>query len=418
MQIAPYSIGTGDRFGQQGQAQLSAVMRAQKELPAGQLAIVWNKSYREHSIVGTNPAAVRQEAAAAVQACDWKGQYFVDADHISLKTVDLFLPHADFYTLDVADFVGKAAAPEAAEAFVAGHRQFLGALPVAGLSAPVAVTEPMLRDVAAKYLLAVQEAGKLYRHIAAAKGAGNVVVEVSMDETDRPQTPAELFFILSMVAAEKIPAQTIAPKFTGRFNKGVEYVGDLGTFAREFEDDVVVIAAAVRRFGLPANLKLSVHSGSDKFALYPIIHRVIRKHGCGLHLKTAGTTWLEELAALAATGGEGLAIAKEVYRRALPRFDELCGPYATVIDVHRDRLPPAAEVDGWSAETFSAVLVHDQKNPLYNVEFRQFIHVAYKVAAELGDRYQAALRANAAAIGAKVAGNLYDRHLAPTFLGR
>src|SRR5207302_4026594 len=160
--------------------------------------------------------------------------------------------------------------------------------------------------IAGKYLRAVQEAGKIYRHIAAAKGEGRFITEVSMDETDSPQTPPELLVILAALAAEGIPVQTIAPKFTGRFNKGVDYVGDLAQFEKEFDEDLSVLTFAVREFGLPDTLKLSVHSGSDKFSIYPIINRLIKKHGAGLHVKTAGTTWLEEVIGLAEAGGEAL----------------------------------------------------------------------------------------------------------------
>ncbi|MFA6702764.1 MAG: tagaturonate epimerase family protein, partial [Dysgonamonadaceae bacterium] len=102
-----------------------------------------------------------------------------------------------------------------------------------------------------------------------------------------------------------VQVQTIAPKFTGRFNKGVDYVGDLDQFAKEFEEDVLVIDFGVKEFGLPQELKLSVHSGSDKFSIYPIMAKVIKKHDKGLHLKTAGTTWLEEVIGLSMSGGEG-----------------------------------------------------------------------------------------------------------------
>src|SRR5216117_347282 len=109
-----------------------------------------------------------------------------------------------------------------------------------------------------------------------------------MDETDRPQTPPELLVILAAIADEKIPIQTIAPKFTGRFNKGVDYVGDVAQFAREFNEDIATIAFAVKTYGLQANLKLSVHSGSDKFSIYKSIHDAVTKSGAGVHLKTAG----------------------------------------------------------------------------------------------------------------------------------
>ena len=265
------------------------------------------------------------------------------------------------------------------------------------------------------YLLAVQEAGKLYRHIEAKKGAGTFVTEVSMDETDLPQTPLEMFFILAAIADERIPAQTIAPKFTGRFNKGVDYVGDVAKFAREFEDDLCVIAFAIKEFGLPDNLKLSVHSGSYKFSLYGPIRKAIRKHGAGLHLKTAGTTWLEECIGLAQAGGDGLQIAREIYRKAHGRFDELCGPYATVIDIDRAKLPTPDEVERWSGDQYVKALRHDLSCREFNPNFRQLLHVGYKVAAEMGARYLQALETHEPVIAGNVMQNIYDRHLQQLF---
>src|SRR5439155_13754374 len=118
-----------------------------------------------------------------------------------------------------------------------------------------------------------------------------------------------------------------------RFNKGVDYVGDLAQFEREFNEDLAVIAFAVKQYGLPSTLKLSVHSGSDKFSIYTPIRRALRRSNAGLHLKTAGTTWLEELIGLAEAGNSGLALAKEIYTKALEHLDELCAPYASVIDI-------------------------------------------------------------------------------------
>jgi hypothetical protein len=237
-----------------------------------------------------------------------------------------------------------------------------------------------------------------------------------MDETDNPQTPEEMFFILAAIADEKIPAQTIAPKFTGRFNKGVDYVGDVAQFAKEFEQDLAVIALAIKEFGLPANLKLSVHSGSDKFSIYGPIHQAITKFDAGLHLKTAGTTWLEELIGLAMAGGDGLAIAKDVYTAALGRFDELCGPYATVIDIDPSKLPSAETVADWSGEDYAGALRHDQSCDAYNPNFRQLLHVGYKVAAEMSDRYLNALKEFEEVIAKNVTENIFDRHLKRIFL--
>jgi hypothetical protein len=410
MKLEKFSMGVGDRFGHQGRAQLQA-MRA-IGVP---VVPVWNKSFREHSIIHTQPMDVRRAADAAVAAEKWTGGYHVDADHISLKNVDGFLDASDFFTLDVADHIGVAAPDADVAAFCARHQKLVGSHKIAGLPQPLVVTADALAASAKKYLHAVREAGKLYRHIEAKKGAGTFITEVSMDETNLPQTPPEMLVILAAIADEKIPAQTVAPKFTGRFNKGVDYVGDARVFATEFAADVCVIRHAVKLFGLPENLKLSVHSGSDKFSLYASIADAIQRFGAGVHLKTAGTTWLEEMIGLAEAGGEGLAVAKDVYRLAFGRFDELCGPYATVIDVQVARLPPVDTVLGWDGPRFARALRHVPSCPDFNPDFRQFIHVGYKVAAEMGPRYLRALEANEAVVARNVKENILERHLRPLF---
>jgi hypothetical protein len=409
-----YSLGVGDRFGRQGRAQLAALIEAKRQ--GVDIVPVWNKSNREHGIVGTKSADVRKEADAAVKACGWEGPYFVDADHIDLGNVDGFIEASDFFTLDVADFVGRASPPAEIDSFVADHRALLGSRRIDGIAEPVELDESQLRSIAAKYLFAIRQAGEIFRHVEARKGPGRFVTEVSMDETDAPQTPVELLVILAAIAGQGIPAETIAPKFSGRFNKGVDYVGEVSRFAVEFEQDLAVIRFAVERFPLPHTLKLSVHSGSDKFSIYSSIHAALRKFDTGLHLKTAGTTWLEELIGLALAGGEGLALAKEIYATSLVRMDELCGPYAAVIDIDRTKLPTPDEIRRWNGEEFAAALRHDPACPQYNPNLRQLLHVGYKVAAEMGPRFLTALRQYERTIAENVTANLYERHIRPVFL--
>lgn len=404
----------GDRFAHQGEAQLKAVLKAKEQ--GVSITPVWNKSNREHKAVKTSPEALRAEADAAVKALGWTDPYRVDADHITLTTVDGFIESSDFFTLDVADYIGKAAPDTEISAFIERRKKYIENFSIPGIDGRFEITVEMLRDIANKFLLAAIEAGKLYKHIAAAKGDDNFIAEVSMDEVNDPQTPVELFFILSALADNEIKAQTIAPKFTGRFNKGVDYVGDLQQFAKEFEEDILVIKYAVKEFGLPENLKLSVHSGSDKFSLYQPISKLIKKHDAGIHLKTAGTTWLEEMIGLAEAGNEALELAKEIYSIALGRFDELCGPYATVIDINEVKLPSVEEVNGWSGEKFANTLRHNEQHPDFNPNFRQLLHVAYKVAAENGERYYAALKKYNDVVAAHVTNNLYQRHIMPLFL--
>ena len=378
---------------------------------------VWNKSNREHQIVRTTPADTRRAADQAVRARNWGGAYFVDADHIGLKNVGSFLDVCDFFTLDVAESIGQPPDPADLVAFKKALQQFIGPLNIAGIDDDVDVTADMLEQVGNTYLVAVREAARLYRHIAAAKGASAFVTEVSMDECDTPQSPLDLLLILAVLAAEHVPVQTLAPKFTGRFNKGVDYVGDVEHFAREFEMDLAVVRYAREQLRLPASLKLSVHSGSDKFSLYAPMHRALKRFDAGLHLKTAGTTWLEELIGLASAGGEGLALAGDIYEQALARFDELCRPYATVIDIDRCRLPTITEMRGWDGERLAATLRHDEHCPYYNPHFRQLLHVGYKIAAEMGDRYMDALTRFEPMIARHVAANLWERHIRPVFLG-
>jgi len=414
MILEKYSFGIGDRFCHQGKAQLSAIMKAKEQ--GLNITPVWNKSHREHSIIGTKPADTRKEALDAVKALQWDGPYYVDADHIGMGNVDLFIESSDFFTLDVADFIGQQADKADVDAFVKKYSKYIGSLAIDGIEHTLNVAEETIRTIAGKFLLAVKQAGEIYRHISGAKDPGSFITEVSMDETDHPQTPVEMLFILAAIADEAIPAQTIAPKFTGRFNKGVDYVGDVAAFAKEFEEDLAVVAFAVGEFGLPENLKLSIHSGSDKFSIYPPIAAALKRFDAGLHVKTAGTTWLEELIGLAMAAPDGLSIAKEVYAKALDRFGELCGPYATVIDIDTSELPTAEQVQAWDGQSFALALRHNQSCQQYNPYLRQLLHVGYKIAAEMGTRFTNALDKHEDIIAQNVAENIYQRHIKPVFM--
>ena len=416
LKLGKFSVGTGDRFAHQAKAQLQACIKA---LENGIVVVpVWNKSNREHAIIGSEPSSVRQAADVAVESLGWKHPYFCDADHITLKTVNRFLGACDFYTIDVADFIGEPVAEDKIDNFAKRHPELLGRIQLEGIEDAVQITPQILRQTALKYLTAVKKAGEVYRAIVSAKGEGNFIPEISMDETDSAQSPVELLIILAAIADEGIPVQTIAPKFSGRFNKGVDYVGDVAQFEREFALDVAAISYAVSHFGLPDNLKLSVHSGSDKFSIYPAIHATIERFNAGVHLKTAGTTWLEELIGLAEAGGDGLALAKEIYAEAFAHREELCAPYATVIDIDKTRLPSPAAVTAWTSEQYTSALRHSSGSAGYNSSLRQLLHVGFKVAAKMGQRYLDLLDANEAVIARNVTENLYDRHIVPVFLGR
>ncbi len=406
-------MGIGDRFGHQGISQLKAINKAAEEGII--ITPVWNKSNREHLITGTSPEDVRKEADMAVAATGFNKPYFVDADHINLETVGRFLKSSDYFTIDVAAFIGRKAADDRTEAFLSAAKKYEGKLKIDGIPYPFTVTREYLERISGKYLSAAVAAGEIFCKISHSKGDNGFVPEISIDEVAEAQLPPDIFFILMMLAIEDVPLQTIAPKFSGRFNKGVDYEGDPYMFAKEFEYDLRVIKRAISEFGLPDELKLSVHSGSDKFSIYPIIGNIIRKHDCGIHIKTAGTTWLEEVIGLALSGGNALQFVKEISIEALKKEEELCSPYKEVIDIRKEMLPGEEKIKRWDSLAFADSLRHIPGNRNYNPDFRQLIHVAYKLAASRIDEFSPLLETNIKTVGECVFENLYNRHICRLF---
>lgn len=414
--LGKYSIGTGDRFGKEGEAQLKAVIKA---LNKDDVTIypVWNKSHREHQIIGTNHDEVREEADSATKSLKWDKPYFVDADHITRKIVDPYIQSSNFFTIDVADYIGKPTQESDKEKFISKNRSLTGEVSIPGISKSFSVSEAFLQKWCDQYLHAIQEAAELYQYIKNNKTNGEAVFEISMDEVETPQTPVELFFILKALSDHDVQVNTIAPKFTGDFYKGVDYVGDIDQFVREFDEDLWVIDYAIKEFNLPDNLKLSVHSGSDKFSLYPKMRELIKIHDTGLHLKTSGTTWLEELIGLAESGDEGLAMVYKIYGDAIGRYDELTGPYLPVIDINRADLPTPSEFSTWSGQQIVDAVEHNPDHPKFHSGLRQFFHCSYKIAAEQGESFIHLLVENESKISARVTDNLYQRHIKPLFVG-
>src|ERR1039458_5595619 len=166
LKLEKFSFGVGDRFAHQAKAQLRAFMLAAQQ--GAEVIPVWNKSNREHTFIGTEPSSTRAAADAGVKALGWKKPYHVDADHIRLETVDRFIPHSDFFTIDVADSIGKPADPKSVKTFVNHHPELLGKIVIPQIDRPFETTRGEVERVANKFLLAVQDAGKIYRHIAQA----------------------------------------------------------------------------------------------------------------------------------------------------------------------------------------------------------------------------------------------------------
>ncbi|MEJ2005504.1 MAG: tagaturonate epimerase family protein, partial [Cyclobacteriaceae bacterium] len=395
----------GDRFGCQGIYQLRAFQtlndRGISVIP------VWNKSNREHSNTGTKPESVMKEARSAVNELDWDKAFHVDADHITMETVSDYTDSSDFFTIDVAREISD---PPVIKDPARYADLFLKQLPE---ERHKEFNRDMVTVWAAKYRGAAQEAGRIYSRIRELKGSDDFIAEVSMDEVEAPQTPDELFFIIFLLKDAGVRLQTIAPKFPGRFNKGIDYTGSVKDFEKNFEEYLRITSDAIRYFGLPETLKLSIHTGSDKFSLYPVMGSLIRKYHCGIHLKTAGTSWLEEVIGLAESGET--AYVSDLYTQALSRFEELTGAYKDVIDIDFDKLPGAEDFSRLDGKSMAAVIRHDSSKPGYDRNVRQLMHTAYKIAAENKEELLKKIDSHHEKIGEGVYDNLLNKHLVPLF---
>ncbi|MDN3669531.1 tagaturonate epimerase family protein [Echinicola jeungdonensis] len=410
--LGKYSFGMGDRFGLEGDAQLKAILHANAKRI--NITPVWNKSHREHLTVNSKPEIVRKEAEIAIKNLNFKDPYFVDADHINFDIVDDYIPYCDFFTIDVAQFIGKAPYQKEKDAFLQFVQPYQGALYIPGIKNSITIDENELNEIINTFLFAAKKASEVYEHISLKKD-DDFVVEVSMDEVAKPQSPIELFFILAALAYYKVPVSTLAPKFTGRFNKGIDYEGELRMFEKEFEEDLQVLKFAKKEFGLPDQLKLSIHSGSDKFSIYPVMNRLIKKHNAGIHVKTAGTTWLEEITVLAESSKEGFDFALKVYEKALDRYDELTSPYPDVLDIDKKALPSLENLKNDGKEKMAQALRHEPRGNRMNPHLRQLMHCAYKIAAEERGEFYNLMTLHRRAIEEKVMENLLEKHIKPIF---
>jgi len=299
------SAGCGDRLGLATPGHVRAYQAVARRDSAQPIAPIFaQQSIREMTRTGRTPADVMRDATWGAFEGGWREAVGADADHLK-TTADIDACVAagfTFYTLDPGahvDSQADTASPSDAQAKVAGlrwgdlessaddmRRRYAGRVFDAG-NRRITLESDALRRAAAKYGNAIAHVSVLYRHLAA-KGVP-FELEVSVDETETPTTHAEHVFIAGELKRLGVRWVSLAPRYVGRFEKGVDYIGDLGAL----DADLAGHAAIARALG---PYKLSLHSGSDKFSVYPLIAAATR----GLvHLKTAGTSYLEALRAIA-----------------------------------------------------------------------------------------------------------------------
>jgi tagaturonate epimerase len=319
------SFGFGDRLGLATLGHIATLKHSTLNIQP----IFAQQSVRENARTGRTPHQVMDDAKRAVEAAGWDAPWGADADH--LKTVEDLPPYVEagytFYTIDPGAHVDNAADADSLsvlqEKAKGQNWDELSALYLTesrgeAMLRPYGTidSESLLRALV-KYGRAIRHTIAMYRRLSELKESFDF--EVSVDETDAPTTPLEHFFIANELTRAGVKFTSLAPRFIGRFEKGVDYIGDLATLDAELAKHAAVTA----HFG---TYKLSLHSGSDKFSVYPLI---VKYWGERIHVKTAGTSYLEALRTLAVTSP---ALFERIWTLGLERYATDCATYHVSAD--------------------------------------------------------------------------------------
>jgi len=300
------ALGTGDRIGLATPGHIRAASKF------GIFPVLAQQSIREMTRTARSPQEVLDDVSWAVFQEGYRGGFAADADHLKTeKDIDeTFNAGFTMYTIDPSDYVDNEAdkyplnvlkdrfkrlpwdALECEEDDY--YREYLNKKFT--LSTPdkkhvltFEFSEETLLRAAVKYSAAIAHTVKLKRHLEELFGEGKFDLEMSVDETETPTSILEHFFIASELKRLKVQVQGLALRFVGAFEKAIDYIGNLKEFEKALRDHILIARSC-------GPYKLSIHSGSDKFSIYPILGELA---GDLLHLKTAGTSYLEALRVVA-----------------------------------------------------------------------------------------------------------------------
>ncbi len=326
------SVGLGDRLG------LATPGHARAVRGTGCAPYFAQQSVREMTRTQRTPEQVIDAATWGVLQAGWRDGFGSDADHLKTPADIDACVAAGFtmFTFDPGDHVQNGADQADASALPAAvaalpwaelddtaerfRDRYVGESFVLDGGRTVTFTEVSLARAAIKYGGAIAHAAAMYRHLAARMGAKPFEIEISVDETATPTSVAEHYLIASELKRLGVRWVGLAPRFVGEFEKAIDYKGDLAAFEDAFAGHVAV----ARTLG---PYKLSIHSGSDKFAIYPIAARLA---GDLVHLKTAGTSYLEALRVVAT---HNPALFRNIVAFAFERFPADCASYHISADL-------------------------------------------------------------------------------------
>jgi hypothetical protein len=405
------SAGFGDRLGLATPGHIRALRRVCE--PETAIAPIFaQQSVRENVRTGRTPQDVMDDATWGVLEEGWRLPWGADADHLKKEAdVEAFAAAGfTFFTIDPGDHVDDDAHTASAETIEAKLRalpwdtlddtldnleaRYVGRTLELDSGPETTVREELLR-AAAKYGRAVAHTVTMYRFIQTRLGDGRFELEVSVDETSSPTSVAEHIYIAGELGRLGVRWVSLAPRFVGEFEKGVDYIGDLEVFATEFARH----AAVARKLG---PYKLSLHSGSDKFSIYPIATRLTVDASGGndgplVHVKTAGTSYLEALRAVARVDAN---LFREILQLARDRYETDRATYH--VSARLEKVP--------AEEVFAD---DDLPGLLDDFDAREVLHVTFgSVLDAHGDRLREALRVNHGVYGEGLAAH-FEKHLRP-----
>ena len=393
------SAGCGDRLGLATPGHVRAIRKSSMQ------PIFAQQSIRENSRTGRTPQEVMDDAMWGVFQEGWRDGFGADADHLKTEA-DFDVCAAagyTFFTVDPGAYVDDGANTDSID--VLRHkndalpwdvledgfddlRRRYTAKPIDLGAFELTINEEELRRAAAKYGHGVAHTVRMYRRLALGMGGRVFEVEMSVDETETVTTPAEHVYIASELRRLGVKVVSLAPRYVGGFEKGVDYIGDLAEFERSFAGHFAI----AQRFG---PYKLSLHSGSDKFRLYPVASRVA---GGLLHLKTAGTSYLEALRAIASIDAP---LFREIARFAAARYPTDRATYH--VSATPERMPDATRLPD---DELTSLLDDFHAREILHVTFGSVLHHA-----DFREPFFAALRANEE-IYYGVIETHFDKHLA------
>ncbi|MBI3944843.1 MAG: hypothetical protein HY321_02915 [Armatimonadetes bacterium] len=361
------SFGCGDRLGAATPGHLRALR------PYAATPVLAQQSVRELTLTGRAFREVVDAATWGVFQEGYQEGWGADGDHLksAAEVRDMLAAGATFITLDLSLCLGR---PEAAPALPAGLRAHAGRR-WSARGIELAVADADIERFWQVYGSAFPFIEEAAAHCQSARGSDGCDLEVSVDETPETTRPVDHLLLALELRRRGIPVASVAPRFPGEFQKAIDYVGDLGQFERELARH----AAIAREFGH----KLGIHSGSDKFTAFPLIGR----HGgdC-LHVKTAGTSWLEALRVIAAADPALFRICWAQAAEGFPRAKQ----YYHI----RTELPDVAGADAVEDSGLPALLDQDAPRQFLHITYGEILRAPASGGGTLGDRVQASLAAH------------------------